>query len=50
MSKLAEIKMTQVMSKDYKDIQAIGCCPGWCKSDMAGWERPTKSGRQGAQV
>jgi hypothetical protein len=23
-------------------------CPGWCKSDMAGWEKPTKTAEMGA--
>ena len=23
-------------------------CPGWCKSDMAGWEKPPKTAEMGA--
>lgn len=26
------------------------CCPGWCKSDMAGWDRPPKTSEQGADT
>ena len=26
------------------------CCPGWCKSDMAGWERPPLTAEQGADT
>ena len=26
------------------------CCPGWCKSDMAGWDRPPKPAEEGADT
>jgi hypothetical protein len=26
------------------------CCPGWCKSDMAGWDRPTSTAEEGADT
>lgn len=26
------------------------CCPGWCKSDMAGWDRPPKTAEEGADT
>ncbi len=29
-------------------IQVYSMCPGWCKSDMAGWEKPTKTAEMGA--
>ncbi len=31
-------------------ILVNSCCPGWCKSDMAGWERPPQTAAQGADT
>ena len=25
-------------------------CPGWCKTDMAGWEKPPRTSAQGADT
>ena len=25
-------------------------CPGWCKTDMAGWDRPPRTSAQGADT
>ena len=57
-SKAAVHAMTRIHARD---IGAMGladaagvtvnvCCPGWCKSDMAGWERPPKTAEQGADT
>eukprot|EP00051_Salpingoeca_urceolata_P026894 m.479184 g.479184 ORF g.479184 m.479184 type:complete len:282 (-) comp21354_c0_seq1:230-1075(-) len=36
--------------KDPTDILINTVCPGWCKSDMAGWDRPPKTPEQGARA
>jgi len=36
--------------KDPSDIALNVICPGWCKSDMAGWERPPKTSEEGADT
>lgn len=33
-----------------KEIIITCCCPGWCKSDMAGWQDPPRSTSDGADV
>eukprot|EP00820_Chromera_velia_P020357 Cvel_1196.t1-p1 / transcript=Cvel_1196.t1 / gene=Cvel_1196 / organism=Chromera_velia_CCMP2878 / gene_product=Carbonyl reductase [NADPH] 1, putative / transcript_product=Carbonyl reductase [NADPH] 1, putative / location=Cvel_scaffold39:169446-172089(-) / protein_length=185 / sequence_SO=supercontig / SO=protein_coding / is_pseudo=false len=33
-----------------EDVLINACCPGWCKTDMAGWERPPKTAEQGAET
>ena len=40
-------KTTQYISKN---IQMYTMCPGWCKSDMAGHERPPKTAEDGADT
>eukprot|EP01135_Chromosphaera_perkinsii_P010542 Nk52_evm52s2152 gene=Nk52_evmTU52s2152 len=53
-SKLAVSAYTRILAKDKsvveKKIQVNAMCPGWCKSDMAGWERPPKTAEEGADV
>merc|ERR1712126_432588 len=45
-SKLGVIMMTEVLGREGE----MNCvCPGWCKSDMAGWENPPLTARDGAE-
>ena len=50
-SKLALSAYTRILSRDAHVIEngiAVNAmCPGWCKSDMAGWERPPRSAQEG---
>jgi len=50
MSKLALRALTNVQAKKWPAKLVFSGCPGWCKSDMAGWERPPRTAEQGAQV
>lgn len=36
--------------KDPTGVTVNAVCPGWCKSDMAGWDRPPKTAAQGADT
>eukprot|EP01065_Artemidia_motanka_P036354 TRINITY_DN44288_c0_g1_i1.p2 TRINITY_DN44288_c0_g1~~TRINITY_DN44288_c0_g1_i1.p2 ORF type:complete len:297 (+),score=114.22 TRINITY_DN44288_c0_g1_i1:65-892(+) len=36
--------------KDPSDVCVNAVCPGWCKSDMAGWEKPPKTSEEGADT
>eukprot|EP01062_Namystynia_karyoxenos_P073649 TRINITY_DN70461_c0_g1_i1.p1 TRINITY_DN70461_c0_g1~~TRINITY_DN70461_c0_g1_i1.p1 ORF type:complete len:277 (+),score=64.21 TRINITY_DN70461_c0_g1_i1:81-911(+) len=36
--------------KDPVDVVVNAVCPGWCKSDMAGWEKPPKTAEEGADT
>jgi hypothetical protein len=31
-----------------KAIKVYSACPGWCKSDMGGWEAPSRTSEMGA--
>jgi len=45
-SKLGVIMMTEVLGREGE----MNCvCPGWCKSDMAGWEKPPLTTKDGAE-
>jgi len=33
-----------------RNIQMYTMCPGWCKSDMAGWDRAPKTAEEGADT
>ncbi len=50
-SKAAEITATKIGAREHVGkIWFSACCPGWCKSDMAGWDRPTKTAEQGSET
>jgi len=45
-SKLGLIMMTEVLGREGE----MNCvCPGWCKTDMAGYERPPLTSKDGAE-
>ena len=49
MSKLLIRCYAEALARQTKgEIQVFSCCPGWCRTDMAGWERPTKSAEEGS--
>jgi NAD(P)-dependent dehydrogenase (short-subunit alcohol dehydrogenase family) len=56
MSKLGVVALTRICARNVSDLRPTDgilincCCPGWCKSDMAGWERPTKTAAEGADT
>jgi len=45
MSKLGLIMLTEVFGRT---MEMASCCPGWCKTDMAGWEKPPLTAHDGA--
>eukprot|EP01054_Gregarina_sp_Poly1_P011491 Gregarina_sp_Poly_1__11490@NODE_990_length_5450_cov_57_511982_g690_i1_p8_GENE_NODE_990_length_5450_cov_57_511982_g690_i1NODE_990_length_5450_cov_57_511982_g690_i1_p8_ORF_typecomplete_len105_score21_48adh_short_C2/PF13561_6/4_6e05adh_short/PF00106_25/8e05_NODE_990_length_5450_cov_57_511982_g690_i146044918 len=53
-SKLLVTKLTQIAARkatcDHPQLLINCCCPGWCKTDMAGWETPPKTAEQGAET
>jgi len=55
-SKLGVIIVTEILAgeiskkKEGKRVILNSCCPGWCKSDMAGWEKPPKTASEGADI
>jgi len=48
-SKIGEVALTRIFAKKFPDIQAIACCPGWCRTDMAGESAP-RSAEDGADT
>merc|ERR1711879_1006190 len=51
MSKLALRALTNTQAKKFGPNKLVfSGCPGWCKSDMAGWEKPPRTAEQGAQL
>ncbi|CAH1238296.1 CBR1 [Branchiostoma lanceolatum] len=55
MSKIGVTVLTFIqaweMEKDPREDILVNCmCPGWCKSDMAGWERPPRTAADGADT
>jgi carbonyl reductase 1/polyribonucleotide 5'-hydroxyl-kinase len=52
MSKLGMIVIGRILARDLasRGIHVMNMCPGWCKSDMAGWEKPPKTAAQGADT
>ena len=54
MSKAAVHALTRIhaaqMNSAGNGVTVNVCCPGWCRSDMAGWERPPKSAEEGADT
>lgn len=53
-SKLLVTRLTQIeaerASQKSQHLLVNCCCPGWCKSDLAGWEKPPKTAEQGAET
>jgi len=37
-------------AKMWPQLKVYTCCPGWCQSDMAGWEKPPRTAEQGAYI
>ena len=54
MSKAAVHGLTRIYAADQlaagNGVTVNVCCPGWCKSDMAGWDRPPKTAEEGADT
>jgi len=48
MSKLLIRKITEVQALKWPHLKVLSGDPGWCKSDMAGWEKPPKTAEEGA--
>merc|ERR1712226_1291883 len=48
MSKLLIRKLTECQATKWPHLKVFSGDPGWCKSDMAGWEKPPKTAEQGA--
>ena len=50
-SKLGVNALTRVLARNQAShIHYTCCCPGWCRTDMAGWENPPKSAEEGAET
>jgi len=45
-----EALSTENDEKETSPVQVYNYCPGWCKSDMAGHERPTRTADDGADT
>ena len=50
MSKIFVRAMCHIYSRKFPQFLQFSYCPGWCKSDMAGWERPPRTAAQGAEI
>ena len=50
MSKLLIRSLTERQARSWPELKVFSGCPGWCKSDMAGWERPPRTAEEGADV
>lgn len=54
MSKAAVHGLTRIYASDQEaagnGVTVNVCCPGWCKSDMAGWHGPPKTAEEGADT
>jgi len=48
MSKLLSRTITEVQALKWPHLKVLSGDPGWCKSDMAGWEKPPKTAEEGA--
>eukprot|EP01055_Gregarina_sp_Pseudo9_P001965 Gregarina_sp_Pseudo_9__1964@NODE_2356_length_1026_cov_923_635258_g1903_i1_p1_GENE_NODE_2356_length_1026_cov_923_635258_g1903_i1NODE_2356_length_1026_cov_923_635258_g1903_i1_p1_ORF_typecomplete_len259_score34_43adh_short/PF00106_25/1e27adh_short_C2/PF13561_6/1_3e22KR/PF08659_10/8_2e05_NODE_2356_length_1026_cov_923_635258_g1903_i1134910 len=48
-TRLAEIVANNAQ-KQHPHLLVNSCCPGWCKTDMAGYEKPPKTAEQGAET
>lgn len=50
MSKLFLRKLAQILAINHPNIRWFSYCPGWCKTDMAGYEKPPKTAEEGSQI
>ncbi|KAI8516198.1 Carbonyl reductase [NADPH] 3 [Branchiostoma belcheri] len=55
MSKIGVTSLTYIQAREMEedpreDILVNCCCPGWCKTDMAGWENPPRTAAEGADT
>lgn len=48
-SKIGENLLTKIFAREFPKLKINSCCPGWCRTDMAGDEAP-KSAEQGADT
>jgi len=49
-SKIGESALTRILAKQYKGrFEINACCPGWCKTDMAGDSAP-RTAEEGADT
>eukprot|EP01056_Protomagalhaensia_sp_Gyna25_P005162 Protomagalhaensia_sp_Gyna_25__5161@NODE_609_length_3022_cov_136_816628_g471_i0_p2_GENE_NODE_609_length_3022_cov_136_816628_g471_i0NODE_609_length_3022_cov_136_816628_g471_i0_p2_ORF_typecomplete_len282_score50_29adh_short/PF00106_25/7_7e37adh_short_C2/PF13561_6/3_8e25KR/PF08659_10/1_6e08KR/PF08659_10/7_5e02Epimerase/PF01370_21/1_6e063Beta_HSD/PF01073_19/6_8e06Peripla_BP_4/PF13407_6/0_036RmlD_sub_bind/PF04321_17/0_61RmlD_sub_bind/PF04321_17/3_1e02_NODE_609_length_3022_cov_136_816628_g471_i06171462 len=46
-AKLAQIEAIKSKAK-HPQLLINSCCPGWCKTDMAGYDKPPKTAEEGA--
>jgi len=49
MSKVGVSALTRIMARDHPQLKINACCPGWCRTDMAG-SSASKSAEQGAET
>lgn len=49
-SKIAMSAYSRVCARLNPTLRINAICPGWCKTDMAGWERPPKTAADGADT
>ena len=49
MSKVFVRSLTEILNEKFPDFYHFSYCPGWCRSDMAGYEA-TKSAEEGARI
>jgi len=48
MTKLFIRKYAEILGMQQPALKVYSCCPGWCKTDMAGWGKPPLTAEQGA--
>jgi len=50
MSKVLVRSLSEYQAKLWPELKVFSGCPGWCKTDMAGWERAPRTAEEGADV
>jgi len=50
MSKLFVRKLCNILPQQHPHIKFYSYCPGWCKTDMAGYEKPPRTAEQGSEI
>jgi len=50
MSKVFVRCLSCILAKTHPNIRFYSYCPGWCKTDMAGYERPPLTAEEGSQI
>lgn len=50
MSKIFIRAFCEILTKNYKNYKFYSYCPGWCQSDMGGWEKPLRTAAQGSKI